>query len=500
MDEPAFYQNGGRRAPAGRAPSLRAVASAPRRAAMSLERRELLKLSLLASAGLASAGALLRTRPGFAEDDPAAKERVVVVGAGVAGLACARALAKAGRRVVVLEGRERIGGRVVTSRAWPDMPCDLGASWIQGTRGNPLTALAEEWGIETKATNLADADGYRADGRRVTAEEGERAEARLKELLAEVESERTKVGAAGRALALGPVVERLIAGEELDATGLSDLRQLLTASIEDEYGADLAELSLLHYDAAGGYGGKNVVFPKGYDEIPRRLADGLDVRLKQVVTAIEHGESGVAVHTAAGTHAADRVVVTLPLGVLKKGTVEFRPTLTEAKRGAIERLGMGVLNKLWLRFPTAFWGPRESDLIAFVGPQRGAWAETVDFQRVFGKPVLMCLLSGSVARAAEALPDERLVGSAMEWIRAAFGASAPAPVAHQVTRWSADPFTYGSYSFFAKGSAPADAEALAAPVGERLFFAGEATSRDHPATVHGAYASGLRAAAEVLEA
>ena len=462
---------------------------------MSLGRRTLLKLALLAGAG-----AVWRTRRAAAEDDPGVGERVVVIGAGVAGLAAARALVKGRREVVVLEGRDRIGGRVVTSRAWPDVPCDLGASWIQGTRGNPITALVEEWGIPTKATNLDEATSYRPDGRQVTAAEADLAEARLKELFEEVAAERERVGEAGVALALGPFVDRVIAGEELDATGLQDLHHLLAAAIVNEYGADLDELSLLHYDAADGYGGKNVVFPRGYDEVPRRLAEGLDVRLKQVVTAVEHGPAGVVVHTASGAHKAARVVVTLPLGVLKKGTVAFKPALPERKRTAVQRLGMGVLNKVWLRFPTAFWGQRENDLIGFASAARGAWPETVDFQRVFGKPVLLCLQGGAVARAAEALTDERLVASVMAWIRAAFGASAPDPVAHQVTRWSADPFTYGSYSFFAKGSAPADAQALAAPVGSRLFFAGEATSRDHPATVHGAYASGLRAADEVLDA
>jgi monoamine oxidase len=114
--------------------------------------------------------------------------------------------------------------------------------------------------------------------------------------------------------------------------------------------------------------------------------------------------------------------------------------------------------------------------------------------------VLLCLQGGSAARAAERLPGPDLVANAMEWIRAAFGSSVAPPSFHQVTRWSSDPFAYGSYSFFAKGSSPEDVDALAAPVGVRLFFAGEATSRDHPATVHGAYASGLRAAEEVLEA
>lgn len=460
---------------------------------MPLHRRDVLRLSLLATTA-----ALLRRPPDAWADDAGRKERVVVVGAGVAGLAAARALVAAGREVVVLEGRERIGGRVVTSRAWRDMPCDLGASWIQGTRGNPLTKLAAQWGIETKATDPDEATIYRDDGRPVTPREAEQADQHFRDLLEAVHEERDRLGPEGKELALGPTIERLIAGEELDAVALRDLQQLLTAALENEYGADLAELSLLHYDAADGHGGPSVVFPQGYDEIPRRLAEGLDVRLGQVVVAIEHDATGVVVKTKGASFPAERVVVTLPLGVLKRGTVAFQPTLPPAKRGAIERLGMGLLNKLWLRFPRAFWGERDNDLIGFVGSRRGAWTESVDFQRVLGKPVLLCFQSGSVARAAEALPDERLVASAMEWLRAAFGKDVPDPVAHQVTRWAADPFAYGSYSFFAKGSSPADVALLAAPVGGRLFFAGEATSPDHPATVHGAYASGLRVAQEVL--
>jgi monoamine oxidase len=462
---------------------------------VSIGRRELLRLA----AAFAAASALHRPRKARADDEEAA-ERVVVVGAGVAGLAAARALKEAGRRVVVLEARERVGGRVVTSRAWPDVPCDMGASWIQGTKGNPLTALVEEWGIETKATDLGDAVGIRPGGRRVTEAEGELAEARLAELMAEVRRERTRLGEGAAGLALGPTVDRLVAEAGLDPVGLADLRQLLSAAIETEYAADLAELSLLHYDAAGGYRGANVVFPKGYDEIPRRLAEGLDVRLGEPVKAIERRGAGVVVETAKGAHDAHRVLVTLPLGVLKAGAVAFTPALPERKREAIRRLGMGALDKLWLRFPTAFWSPSGSDLLAFAGGAPGAWPETVDFHHVLGKPVLLFLQGGSAARAAAALSDEALVESAMERLRGAYGKAAQAPVAHQATRWSKDPFSLGAYSHFAKGSSPADAEALAAPVDGRLFFAGEATSSDHPATVHGAYASGLRAAEEILDA
>lgn len=463
---------------------------------MPFDRRDLLRMSALGAA----AGLLLRRFPAARAEDGESAERVVVVGAGVAGLAAARALRAAGRAVVVLEGRDRIGGRVVTSRAWPDLPCDLGASWIQGTRGNPLTALVEEWGLATKRTDPDEATVYRADGRRLSENEAEVVDRQVKAILAGVREEKAAHGDDGDGLALGPVIARLVDAAGLDPIVRGDVEQALIASIVHEYAGDLDELSLLHYDAADGHGGPSVILPDGYDELPRRLAQGLDVRLGEVVTAIEHDERGVTVRTAKSSMQADRVVVTLPLGVLKKGGVAFRPALPEAKRAAIERLGMGVLDKLWLRFPTAFWGERENDLIGFVAPDRGAWSETVDFHHVLGKPVLLCFQAGSVARAAEALPDRRLVASAMSWIRAAFGAQAPDPVAWQVTRWASDPFSLGSYSFFARGSSPADVEALAASVDDRVFFAGEATSSDHPATVHGAYASGLRAAEEIVDA
>lgn len=466
---------------------------------MGRSRREVLRGLLAAWV----AARLVRVRPAGA-DDEGARERVVVVGAGVSGLAAARALKEAGRRVTVLEGRERIGGRVVTSRAWADLPCDLGASWIQGARNNPIADLAEAWGLPTKATDPDAATVLRPGGRRVTDEEARDLDRWMKELLAAIQEERERHAEDGVGLGLGPVVRRLlsqaVAEGDITPAQRAELEQALAAAVENEFAADLDDLSLLHFDAADGTGGAHLLLPRGYDEVPRRLAEGLDVRLGHVVTAIEHDAGGVKVVTSRGAFEAQRVVVTLPLGVLQRGGVAFRPALPAPKLAAIRRLGMGVLDKLFLRFPRAFWGDLPHDLIGFVGESRGAWAETVDLQHVYRKPVLMCFLAGKRAREAEALTDEQVVASAMGWLQQAFGADVPAPVAWQRTRWAADPFAWGSYSYVAKGSTLADVEALAAPVGGRLFFAGEATTTKDPATVHGAYRSGLRAAEEVLEA
>ncbi|MEN9620902.1 MAG: hypothetical protein RL499_1095, partial [Actinomycetota bacterium] len=230
---------------------------------------------------------------------------------------------------------------------------------------------------------------------------------------------------------------------------------------------------------------------------PEALADGLDVRLGAAVTAVSWADDGVLVQTAAESFEADAVIVTVPLGVLQSGAIAIDPPLPEPHQAAIAGLGMGVLNKVFMLFDEVFW----DDTVDWIGivPPDGLdpWVDWVTVGRADGGPVLLGFAAGDLGRRVDAMSDEQVVASALATLRSAYP-GAPEPLDVLVTRWGADEFARGSYSFAAVGSDPEMRDDLAAPVGERVYLAGEATSREHPSTVHGALLSGRRAAENVL--
>ena len=160
---------------------------------------------------------------------------------------------------------------------------------------------------------------------------------------------------------------------------------------------------------------------------------------------------------------------------------------------------MGVLNKCYLRFDRAFW-PDDVDWLEYISPRHGEWTEWVSLLRTTGKPVLLGFNAADQATAIEALTDQQIVDSAMATLRTIFGNQIPAPQSYQITRWASDPFSYGSYSFLAVGATPVMRQHLAAPLGQQVFFAGEATHPDYAGTAHGAYLSGIAAATTILQA
>ena len=421
--------------------------------------------------------------------------RVIVIGAGLAGLAAARELQRLGYQPLVLEGRDRIGGRIWTSHHWPDMPLDLGATWIHGVRGNPITDLADEIRAQRLTTSYDRTVTYHTDGQPLD----DAAEAQLDAIRARARRALRKAQDREPDQSVRAAVASLAGELASQSESARFLDFILSGEIEQEYAGSAHHLSAHWYDSARELDGADVLFARGFETITHHLARGLRIELSQVVEEIHWGQGEVRVQTQRGQFTAERVIVTLPLGVLQQGGVRLHPQLPEDVREAISALGMGVLNKCYLRFERAFW-PADVDWLEYIPPRHGEWTEWVSFQRAAGKPILLGFNAAERGREIEGWSDGRIVASAMETLRTLFGPDIPAPIDYQITRWATDPFARGSYSYNALGSTPRMRKRLARPLEGRLFLAGEATHEHYFGTAHGALLSGLRAAADVVSA
>jgi monoamine oxidase len=420
--------------------------------------------------------------------------QVAVVGAGAAGLTAARILHDNGVNVRVLEARDRVGGRVHTNKDW-GFAIDLGASWIHGTMGNPVTDLRDEYRIATTVTDVHSMALYDAGGNRLSPADVKRIEGIAETAIAEIDLPTPRREPRD---SMGPIVAQAITKANVTGTDLAGLRFHLWEHFENEWGASPPQLSARWYKDTK-YEGEQEVFPNGYGQVFHDLSAGLDVKKEHVVTRIDH-DGPIVIVTVEGqpTITADYAIVTLPLGVLKAGTVTFDPPLPSEKLEAIADLKMGTLSKTWLLFDEVFW-PEDAQIIACLGPADNRWSSWYAFQKVLdGMPVLLGLNGGDIGRQIEAMTPEQIEKQAAGVLQAHFPTKKLSVKKVLNSTWTLDRYSLGSYSHIPSTADITDRDALADPVRGRLLFAGEATHSTCSQTVHGAVLSGIREARRVL--
>ena len=296
------------------------------------------------------------------------------------------------------------------------------------------------------------------------------------------------------------------------------------ANLEYANAVNVGKLSLGGWDQDAGneFEGVHAQVIGGYQQVPRGILHcptRLDLRTRKTVRQIEYNpdnrftyDSTKVLCEDGDSFDADHIVLTTSLGVLKDGNVKFDPPLPDWKEGPIQRLGFGTLNKVILVYEKPFWKVDQDMFGLLREPEvhdsldqedyisnRGRFYFFWNCIKTTGRPVLISLMAGDAAHQAESSSDADLVAEVTQELGKIFKQSmVPQPIETIVTRWGKDRFARGSYSYVGAASLPGDYEAMAAPIGT-LHFAGEATCATHPATVHGAYISGLRAASEIIE-
>jgi monoamine oxidase len=404
---------------------------------------------------------------------------VAIIGAGAAGLGAANALKDSGLAVIVLEARDRVGGRAHTIQAAPDVVFDVGCGWLHSANQNTFVPIAEALGFEInkdlppwreRAYGKAFPQEDRNDFIRALDQFYDRAEA------AAIEARRT-----GRDLAANLSLE--------PGNRWNPMIDAISTYIN---GCELDRVSILDMDA---YEDTNLNWRvrRGYGALVAAYGAACPLALNCAVTLIDHSAKQVRIETTRGTLSADKVIVTVPTNLIADEAIRFHPALP-AKVDAASGLPLGLADKVTIALAEPEALPKEGNLrAATMRTEMGTY-----HLRPFGQPCIEGFFGGRFARQLEAAGDGAMCAAAIDEIVSFLGNDFRRklkPLAE--SRWALDPFARGSYSHALPGHA-GDRVVLAAPVDGRLFFAGEATSPNFFSTAHGARDSGERAAKEAM--
>lgn len=425
--------------------------------------------------------AALAATPAWAQGLPAnmpANPDVVIIGAGTAGLAAARALMAEGRSVIVIEAANRIGGRAHTETTTLGAPFDHGCSWINDARNNPLFDVAKQGGFDLLNHSSAGGAVYKGDSRASAADQ------RAYDTdWGKIETALTQAGAAGRDVAASTVIPQGLPWGGVVQTWIGAM----------DFGGEFADLSVQDwYNTAPAQ--PAYLVREGLGAVVATLGFGVPVSLNTPATRVDLTGPGVRVDTPRGTISAKACIVTVSTGVLNAGTIVFTGGIPQATEAAIADLPMGLLAKIALKFHGARLGFAPNEWLTYWVPNDMpanacyflTWPFDYDYSVGFVGGNFGWELSRAGADAAIDFALGEMVKMAGSDIRKHF-------VKGVFTPWATDPNVLGGYANARPGRHTARA-ALARPVQDKLWFAGEALGGLYIATVNGAYRSGTAAA------
>ena len=402
---------------------------------------------------------------------------VLVVGAGGAGLTAAKELAAKGVSVVVLEARDRIGGRAFTDDSL-GFDWDRGCSWLHASNVNPFVAYARQNGFDlvpdvgartvydgSRRLSEAETAGYRAVHERMNRELGKAGQRGL-DIPAEAAFTQDTLADPWYPIAMA------------DLTGWEGVEPANFSALDSYQFAE---------------DGTDLMIPRGYGTLLLHYAKGVDVRLRTPVSRIRWGGRGVVADTDAGPVAARVAIVALPSAIVAEGSVIFSPHLPVEVLQAHNDLPLGILEKVALRFRKNVFPSEKTE---FLRLKRDDGRGLNYLARPFGENACVAFAPGRLARALEAEGEAAAIAAALEELVAMLGGDVRKHFDKgAATAWASDPFARGAYSHCVPGRYGARA-VLTRPVGGRLVFAGEHTEQSAYGTLHGAHLSGIRAAAD----
>ncbi len=450
-----------------------------------MQRRKFIKDNLTGLPILLLTPSLLASSCNKEDDHEPNEKTVIVIGAGISGLAAAKKLKENGFNVTVLEAQDKIGGRLRTNRTL-GVAFDEGASWIHGTSGNPITTLAQQAGMSTAFTDDESLVCYDITGVLRNNAVFNDAETEFEIILNSLKN------SGGASQSFETVFNRLYPTKVNDRLW----KFLLSTYITFDLG-DLDKVSSTLYEEGEEFSGEERISTNGYDTIPNYLASGLNIQLNQRVSKIDYIDIKVKITHNGNVTEADYVIVTVPLGVLKSGKIQFVPNLPIAKQTAIQKVGMNCVNKFLLTWNTAFWDNKQ--YIYYTPEIKDKFNYFVNVKKFHPNVnALMTFAYANYARQTEAMTDAQIIGEIMLHLRDIYGNSIPNPTNMLRTQWQTNENSFGSYSFTQVGTEMQHFDDLAEEVYGKLFFAGEHTHIDYFSTAHGAYLSGIREADKII--